>query len=186
MADSFIEPYFAISESRLKEILRLLRLNHNYINYADVSEQVIRANPIPSPLLNPSMENNNPVPNSKELILLAETDWHNREERKHQYEMIPWTNGWMTGFLSERKPYWPKVHEVAIRRDEREKVLDIINEENNARLKGLEILFATPTDKRAELAQDVYLKEAYFELTLVKHLIESLRTTTSTKEHDNK
>ena len=32
----------------------------------------------------------------------------------------------LTGFLSERKPYWPKVHEAAIRRDEREKVLDKI------------------------------------------------------------
>ena len=127
-------------------------------------------------------DNNNQVPNSKELTLLAETDWHNREERKHQYEMIPWTMGWMTGFLSERKPYWPKVHEAAVRKDEREKVLSIINEENNARLKGLEILFATPADKRAELAQDVYLKEAYFELTLVKRLIESLRPTTPTQE----
>lgn len=117
MTDSLTEPYFAISESRLKEILRLLRLYHSCINYADVSEQVIRANPVP---------NNNPVPNSKELTLLAETDWHNREERKHRYEMIPWTMGWMTGFLSERKPYWPKVHEAAIRRDEREKVLDKI------------------------------------------------------------
>jgi hypothetical protein len=68
-------------------------------------------------------DKNNPVPNSKELTLLAETDWHNREERKHQYEMIPWTMGWMTGFLSERKPHWPKVHEAAIRKDEREKVL---------------------------------------------------------------
>jgi len=126
--------------------------------------------------------NNNPVPNSKELILLAETDWHNREERKHRYEMIPWTMGWMAGFLSERKSYWPKVHEAAVRKDEREKVLSIINEENNARLKGLEILFATPADKRAELAQDVYLKEAYFELTLVKHLVESLHTTTPTQE----
>ena len=114
MSDGLTELYFAISESRLKEILRLLRLNHNYINYADVCEQVIRANPVP---------NNNPVPNSKELILLAQTDWHNREERKHKYEMIPWTMGWMTGFFSERKPYWPKVHEVAIRKDEREKVL---------------------------------------------------------------
>ena len=122
MADSFIEPYFAISESRLKEILRLLRLNHNYINYADVSEQVMRANPIPSPLSNSPVENNNPVPNSKELILLAETDWHNREERKRRYEMASWTAGWMTGFLSERKPYWPKVHEAAIRKDERKKV----------------------------------------------------------------
>ena len=50
MSDSLTELYFAINESRLKEILRLLRLNHNYINYADVSEQVIRANPIPLPL----------------------------------------------------------------------------------------------------------------------------------------
>ena len=123
MADNLTEPYFAISESRLKEILRLLRLHHNYINYADVSEQVIRANPVPSRLSNSPTENNNPVPNSKELILLAQTDWHNREERKHRYEMIPWTMGWMTGFLSERKPYWPKVHEAAIRKDEREKVL---------------------------------------------------------------
>ena len=134
----------------------------------------------------PLAENNNPVPNSKELILLAQTDWHNREERKHKYEMIPWTMGWMNGFLSERKPYWPKMHEEAIRKDEREKVLNIVNEENNARLKGLEILFETPADKRAELAQDVYLKEAYFELTLVKHFIESLRSPVPVQEHDNK
>ena len=128
MSDGLTEPYFAISESRLKEILRLLRLNHNYINYADVSEQVIRANPVP---------NNNPVPNSKELILLAQTDWHNREERKHKYEMIPWTMGWMTGFFSERKPYWPKVHEAAIRRDERNATIKIVAGIINARISEL-------------------------------------------------
>ena len=130
MTDSLTEPYFAISESRLKEILRLLRLYHSYINYADVCEQVIRANPVPSPLLNSPAENNNPIPNSKELILLAQTDWRNREERKHRYEMIPWTNGWMTGFLSERKPYWPKVREAMIRKDERGRMLEEIGSHN--------------------------------------------------------
>ena len=160
MADSITEPYFAISESRLKEILRLLRLNHNYINYADVSEQVIRANPVP---------NNNPVPNSKELILLAQTDWHNREERKHRYEMIPWTIGWMSGFLSERKPYWPKVHEAAIRRDEREKVLDIIERDIIPRIKG------DPFDLLAFGHGTIEYKELH-------KVVESLRTTTPTQE----
>ena len=81
-------------------------------------------------------DNNNAVPNSKELILLAQTDWHNREERKHRYEMILWTNGWITGFLSERKPYWPKAHEMIIRKDEREKVLDRIERDIIPNIKG--------------------------------------------------
>ena len=37
---------------------------------------------------------------SKELILLAEHDWHNREELKHFHPKIPWVSGWITGFLS--------------------------------------------------------------------------------------
>ena len=57
----------------------------------------------------------------------------------------------------------------------REQVLDAIQDHNDGRLKGMDILFATPSNERTESAQDVYLKEAYFELTLVKHLIESLR-----------
>jgi len=58
---------------------------------------------------------------------------------------------------------------------ERERVLDLIQDHNDGRLKGLEILFATPSNERTLSAQDVYLNEAYFELGLVKHLIESLR-----------
>ena len=58
---------------------------------------------------------------------------------------------------------------------ERERVLDLIQDHNDGRLKGLENLFATPSNERTLSAQDVYLNEAYFELGLVKHLIESLR-----------
>jgi hypothetical protein len=58
---------------------------------------------------------------------------------------------------------------------ERERVLDAIQDHNDGRLGGMDILFATPANERTESAQDAYLKEAYFELTLVKHLIESLR-----------
>ena len=58
----------------------------------------------------------------------------------------------------------------------RENVLDEIQDHNDGRLEGMDMLMATPSKERCESAQDVYLKEAYFELTLVKHLIESLRT----------
>jgi hypothetical protein len=58
---------------------------------------------------------------------------------------------------------------------EREKILNAIQDHNDGRLEGMDILFATPANDRVESAQDVYLKDAYFELTLVKHLIESLR-----------
>jgi len=67
-------------------------------------------------------------------------------------------------------------HDAIIAAQAREKVLDLIQDHNNGRITGMEILFATPPDQRTESAQDIYLKEAYFELTLVKHLIQSLRT----------
>jgi hypothetical protein len=54
------------------------------------------------------------VPSSKELILLAEHDWHCREERRHLYPMIPWTHGWMTGFLTADKPDWSKEHDAQV------------------------------------------------------------------------
>ena len=66
-------------------------------------------------------------------------------------------------------------HDTAIRNSERERVLDAVQDHNDGRLEGMENLFATPSNERTESAQDIYLKEAYFELTLVKHLIESLR-----------
>jgi len=67
-------------------------------------------------------------------------------------------------------------HDTAIRKADREKVLDAVQDHNDGRLEGMENLFATPSNERTESAQDIYLKEAYFELTLVKHLIESLRS----------
>ena len=88
-------------------------------------------------------------------------------------------------------PIFTPMHDATIRREayergareEREKVLDEIQDHNDGRLKGMEMLFATPSSERVESAQDVYLKEAYFELTLVKHLIESLRTPITQDPH---
>ena len=68
------------------------------------------------------------IPNSTELTQLAINDWHNREERKHRYELQPWVNGWITGFLTESKPYWSKVREAAIRKAEWDKVLSFLDE----------------------------------------------------------
>ena len=70
------------------------------------------------------------IPNSTELTQLAINDWHNREERKHRYELQPWVNGWITGFLTESKPYWSKEHDTAIHNAatyaENKRVLDAI------------------------------------------------------------
>jgi hypothetical protein len=66
-----------------------------------------------------------PVPNSTELRRIAEHDWHNCEERRGIHAMTPWVSGWITGFLSERKPKWNKVLEEKARREERERVLDV-------------------------------------------------------------
>jgi hypothetical protein len=76
--------------------------------------------------------------------------------------------------------HYRRVDKSLIERDEaakaaREQVLDAIQDHNDGRLGGMDILFATPANERTESAQGAYLKEAYFELTLVKHLIESLR-----------
>ena len=63
------------------------------------------------------------VPSSKELILLAEMEWHNREERKHLNPMIPWTHGWMSGFLTPNKPDFCKQRI----KSERERVLVLVD-----------------------------------------------------------
>jgi hypothetical protein len=44
------------------------------------------------------------IPTSKELLLLAHTDFKNREERKGLHDQSSWVSGWIAGFLSERKP----------------------------------------------------------------------------------
>ena len=62
-------------------------------------------------------ENKNIIPSSKELILLATNDFKNREERKGLHDQSSWVSGWITGFLSERKPNWSKVLEEKVRKD---------------------------------------------------------------------
>lgn len=67
------------------------------------------------------------------------------------------------------------MRDATIRKDERQKILDELQEHVDCRIEGLEMLFATPKEQRTEDAQDIYLKEAYFELNLVKKLVDSLR-----------
>ena len=128
-------------------------------------------------------DNNNPVPNSKELILLAQTDWHNREERKHRYEMIPWTMGWITGFLSERKPYWPKVHEAAIRKDERKIIFGKTNWNEIEKGEGFfakifrVVIFSC--DDEGNLDSDVLIDK-------LKKFEETLCHTSPIQEHDSR
>ena len=57
------------------------------------------------------------IPSSKELIQLATHDFKNREERKGLHDQPSWTSGWITGFLSERKPVWGKEREEKVRND---------------------------------------------------------------------
>jgi len=51
---------------------------------------------------------------SSEIIHLAENDWHCREERRNIHPMIPWTQGWITGFLTPSKPDWIRIKKDAI------------------------------------------------------------------------
>lgn len=111
---------YVVSESDLDELIEELEY-HRY-NNAKVVETRIRANPYDPDALKAK------VPSSKELILLAEHDWHNREERKRLHPMIPWTHGWITGFLTPNKPDWCKERETAIRKEERERVLNVLRD----------------------------------------------------------
>jgi len=65
-----------------------------------------------------------PVPDSTTLMQMAETEWHNREERFGLHDAISWTTGWMAGYLTTNKPDWSKEHDTTIRKSERERVLD--------------------------------------------------------------
>lgn len=67
-----------------------------------------------------------PVPDSTTLMQMAETEWHNREERFGLHDAISWTTGWMAGYLTPNKPDWSKEHDAAIRKAERERVLGLV------------------------------------------------------------
>jgi len=68
------------------------------------------------------------IPSSKELIQLATHDFRMREERKGLHDKSSWVSGWITGFLSERKPNWGKIQEEKVRKEERERILKLIGE----------------------------------------------------------
>lgn len=53
--------------------------------------------------------------------------------------------------------------------------LDILFEYVDSRIDGLENLFNTPSSERTLSAQDEYLKEAHFELCLIRDLIQNLQ-----------
>jgi len=82
-------------------------------------------------------ENKKIIPSSKELILLATNDWHNRQERKGFDDREAWVSGWITGFLSERKPNWSKVLEEKVRKDTLDEFMQAIefrfDDTNNGR-----------------------------------------------------
>jgi hypothetical protein len=63
-----------------------------------------------------------PVPDSTTLIEMAEREWHSREERRGIHDKVPWTTGWMSGYLSS-------VGDIQqARKQEREKVLEMLDE----------------------------------------------------------
>jgi len=39
-------------------------------------------------------------PNSTELINMAHREWKNRQERKGYNDAVPWTSGWISGYLT--------------------------------------------------------------------------------------
>ena len=41
-------------------------------------------------------------PNSTELINMAHREWKNRQERKGYNDAVPWTSGWISGYLTGR------------------------------------------------------------------------------------
>ena len=41
-------------------------------------------------------------PNSTELINMAHREWKNRQKRKGHDDAVPWTSGWISGYLTGR------------------------------------------------------------------------------------
>jgi hypothetical protein len=51
-------------------------------------------------------------PSSTDLLLIANDEWKRREERHHLHERIPWTVGWISGFLTSRKFVAERIKEL--------------------------------------------------------------------------
>ena len=50
------------------------------------------------------------IPNSKQLLEMAHTDWKNREERRGIHAEQPFVAGWITGYLSALPKSQNKIH----------------------------------------------------------------------------
>jgi len=72
------------------------------------------------------------IPNSSELIEMAHTEWKNRQKRRGYNDEIPWTSGWISGFLTANKPDWEKERDVKTRNDTLDEMikLSMMIEEN--------------------------------------------------------
>ena len=62
-------------------------------------------------------------PDSATLIRMADTEWHNREERRGIHERVPWTAGWMSGYLTPDKPA-PAERQEIVSSEDRIKALE--------------------------------------------------------------
>jgi hypothetical protein len=69
--------------------------NHGWIDAFIILEQV-RSHPYQSEWEGLSFT-------STDLLLISHDEWKRREERKHIHDMIDWTAGWISGFLTSRK-----------------------------------------------------------------------------------
>ena len=51
------------------------------------------------------MRNNDLMPNSAELLVMAEREWHNREERQGIHPKNDWCAGWISGYLTAKHEF---------------------------------------------------------------------------------
>jgi len=52
------------------------------------------------------------VPSSKDLLLIAHDEWKRREERKRIHEEIPWVSGWISSYFTSKKFVHDKIKEL--------------------------------------------------------------------------
>jgi len=128
---------------------------------ADVLDRMVN-------LLRARPHTSQPVPDSATLVQMAKTEWHNREERFGLHDEIPWTTGWMAGYLTPNKPDWSKEHDITIRKAEREKALKAVIEHcqkgifnmnqcvvNNPKGEPIDEVHTQRADERRETYKDI-------------------------------
>lgn len=128
MTASKQEPTYPVTETELRQIQNDCkypdRTDCDYCSEVNADTGCsFSANILIEDILSRTPHSSQPVPDSTTLMQMAETEWHNREERFGLHDAISWTTGWMAGYLTPNKPDWSKEHDAAIRKAERERVL---------------------------------------------------------------